>query len=99
MAGAYQAVVVVTASLATMARTRTPGRAASTQALAVVNMGAREPQVSRPVNAINGLRTRTRARDGCGDAVEVASGRARRHAWPRPGGPFPTGSVVTRVEP
>ena len=44
MAGAYQA-VVVTAGFATMARTRMPERAASTQALAVVNMGAREPQV------------------------------------------------------
>ena len=54
MAGAYQAVVVVTTGFATMARTRTPGRAASTQALAVVNMGAREPQVLGPVNAING---------------------------------------------
>ena len=54
MAGAYQAVVVVTAGFATMARTRAPERAASTQALAVVNMGVREPQVPWSVNAING---------------------------------------------
>jgi hypothetical protein len=38
MAGAYQAVVVVTAGFATMARTRMPVRAAVAQAKADVNM-------------------------------------------------------------
>ena len=38
MAGAYQAVVVITAGFATQARTRAPERAASTLVVAVVNM-------------------------------------------------------------
>lgn len=57
MTGAYQAPeVVVTAGFATMARTREPERAALAQAKAVVNMGAREPQAPRSVNAIKRLR-------------------------------------------
>ena len=98
MAGAYQAVVVVTAGFATMARTRMPERAASTQALAVVNMGVREPQVPRSVNAINRWRA-SGGRDGARGHGGRVSGRVRRHPEPRTVSPLPTGSVVTRVEP
>ena len=60
MAGAYQAVLVITAGFATVARTRVPEGAASTQASAVVNMGVREPHALGSVNAIN--------RCGCSEA-------------------------------
>jgi hypothetical protein len=53
MAGAYQAVVMLTIGFATRTRSRAPEGAASTQVVAVVNMGIREPQDLRPVNAIN----------------------------------------------
>jgi acyl-ACP thioesterase len=53
MAGAYQAVVMLTTGFATRTRSRAPEGAASTQVVAVVNMGIREPQDLRPVNAIN----------------------------------------------
>ena len=97
MAGAYQAVVVVTAGFATMARTRMPERAASTQALAVVNMGVREPQVPRSVNAINGCACRgggdgarrpCRSLAGVSDEARAVDVRPPTH-----------GNVVTRVEP
>lgn len=55
MAGAYQAVVMVSAGFATMARTRMPVRAALAHAKAVENMGVREPQGPRFVNAIKRL--------------------------------------------
>ena len=55
MAVAYQAVVMVSTGIATMARTRLPERAALAQAKVDENMGVREPQGPEFVNAIKRL--------------------------------------------
>ena len=80
-------------------RTRAPERAASTQALAVVNMGAREPQVLRPVNAINGVGWAKPAVDSartpCRSLLGACPTTPRAATVRR----LPTGNVGTRVEP
>jgi hypothetical protein len=55
MAVAYQAVVMVSTGIATMARTRLPERAALAQAKVDENMRVREPHGPEFVNAIKRL--------------------------------------------
>jgi hypothetical protein len=80
MAGAYQAVVVVTTGFATRARMRMPERAASAQAKAVVNMGVREPHEVTCVNAITGERLAPQAGGGprVGGRRMAGAGHVRR---------------------